>query len=71
MKAYPCPTPVPYARDLPPDGADAGLDLALREIAVPDEGLPPLRVPSVGILGAQHRDCHLDRVRQEALRALA
>jgi hypothetical protein len=47
------------------------LDLALWQGAMPDDGLAALGIMGVRILGEQHGNFRLDRLRQEALRALA
>jgi hypothetical protein len=62
---------IPHPRHLPPDGADAGLDVALGERAVADQRVPPRTIPVVGIPCSQHRDFHLKGLRQEAVRSLA
>lgn len=70
MKAYPRTTAITHTRHLHTDGANTCLDFPLGEIPVPYDGLPPLGILAVGILGSQHGDFHLNRLGQEPLGSL-
>ena len=71
MKAYASSTAITHTRHLYPHGTNACLDFPLWEMAVPDDSMPALSIPSVGILGEKHGDFRLNGVRQKPLGALA
>jgi len=71
VKLYPRPTAVPHPWHRHPHSTNARLDVPLGEIAVPDDSLPPLGIASISVLGSQHGNFHLKRLRQEWPGALA
>ena len=71
MKPYPHPTAITHPWHLHPHSTNTRLDVPLREIPVPDAGLPPLGIASIRGLGSQQGNFHLKRLRQELPGALA
>ena len=71
MQAKPAATALPHPRHLDTHRPKPGLDLALWQVAIPNDGLATLGIMAVRILGEQHGNFRLYRLRQEARRALA
>jgi len=71
VQANPAATAIPRPGHLDADRPNPGLYLALWQGAIPDDCLAALGIVAIRILGSQHGDFSLYRLRQEALRARA